>query len=312
MASKRPDYAWMNGEIVPWADAKVHIRSETALRGWNVFEGIRSYASPDKQQMYVVKSTEHMDRLFNSSMKIFRIQVKWTAEEVTRGMIELLRANNFHEDVHIRPMAYLDVGEGMGGSQADQIDSGFAITALESPSKPSLWSGIKVCVSSWRRISDDVMPPRVKAGANYLNSRYITLEAKQEGYDSAIVLNREGKVSEGPGACVMIVRRGRVVTPPVTAGILESVTRYALIDLFRSEMDMEVVEREIDRTELYVADEVFFCGTGAQVQPIISVDKYPVGDGQPGPVLKEMQSIYFDIVRGSNSRYSHWLTPVYE
>lgn len=310
MVGKPPQYAWMNGEIIPWEDAKVHVRTEAFMRGANVFEGIRAYASPDKQQLYVFKNVEHMDRLFDSSMKILRMQMKWTREDVTRGLIDLMRANNFHEDVHIRPTVYFGAGEDFG-FEPGKIEIGSVITAVERPAKPSLWSGINVCVSSWRRIDDQVMPPRVKAGANYLNSRYVMMEAKMEGYKSAIILNHDGKVSEGPGACVMMVRNRKVVTPPVTAGILESVTRSTLIELFREEMGLEVVERDIDRTELYVADELFFCGTGHEVQPIVSVDKYQVGNGQTGPVVKGMQDVYFSVARGQNPKYSEWLTPVY-
>ncbi len=307
---KTPKYAWMNGEIIPWEDAKVHVRTEAFMRGANVFEGIRAYASPDKQQLYLFRNAEHMDRLFNSSMKILRMQIRWAAEDLTRGMLELSRANGFHEDVHIRPTVFFGAGEDFGFDPA-KIEMGCVITGVERPAKPSLWEGINVCVSSWRRIDDEMMPPRVKAGANYLNSRYALMEAKMEGYQSAIILNRQGKVSEGPGACVMMVRRGKVVTPPVTAGILESVTRFTLIDLFRQEMGLEVEEREIDRTELYVADEVFFCGSGAEVQPIVSVDKYPVGGGRTGAVVKMMQEIYFGIARGQNPQYGEWLMPVY-
>lgn len=310
MAGKTPGYAWMNGEVIPWEDATVHIRTDAFMYGANVFEGIRAYASPDKQQLYVFKNAEHMDRLYNSSMKILRFQIKWTAEELTEGMLALLRANQFHEDVHIRPTVFFGAGEAYAFDPA-KIEVGAVISAVERVAKPSLWDGIHVCFSSWRRIDDDVMPPRVKAGANYLNSRYAVMEARVNGYDYAIMLNQRGKVSEGPASCFMMVRKGKVVTPPVTEGILESVTRSTLIDLFRTEMGMEVEERQIDRTEVYIADEAFFCGTGAEVQPIASVDRYQVGSGQTGPVVKAMQELYFGIARGQNPKYSQWLIPVY-
>lgn len=310
MAGGTPRYAWMNGEVIPWENAKVHVRTEAFMRGANVFEGIRAYASPDKRQLHLFKNAQHMDRLYNSSIKILRMQIKWTAEDMTRAILDLLRANDFHEDVHIRPTVYFGAGEDFGFDPA-KIETSAVITAVERPAKPSLFEGITACVSSWRRIDDEAVPPRVKAGANYINSRYAMMEAKMEGYQSVIILNGRGKVAEGAGACLMMVRHGKVVTPPVTAGILESVTRFTLIDLFRDEMGMEVEEREIDRTELYIADEVFFCGTGAEVQPIISVDKYPVGTGQTGPVVKGMQEVYFSIARGQNPKYKDWLIPVY-
>ncbi|MBI4278460.1 MAG: branched-chain amino acid transaminase [Armatimonadetes bacterium] len=300
----------MNGEIIPWEDAKVHVRTEGFMRGASVFEGIRAYASPDGRQLYVFKGAEHTDRLFHTSMKILRMQLTWTAEDLIHGMVQLLRANTFHADVHIRPQVYFGMGEDHGFDPA-RIEVGCVITAVERPAKPSLWNGIHVRVSSWRRIGDETMPPRVKAGANYLNSRYAMMEARLDGYDSAIFLNAHGKVAEGPGACVMIVRHGKVIAPPATAGVLESITKSTLVQLFRSELDVDVVEREIDRTELYVADEVFFCGTGYEVQPIVSVDRYTIGTGEPGSVVKRMQDLYFNIARGQNPKYSQWLRPVY-
>ncbi len=310
MAQKTPEYAWFNGQVVPWGEAKIHVHTDAVRYGANVFEGIRAYASPDKQQLHVFRNKEHMDRLFGSSMKILRLQLKWGPQELTDGMLAMLRANNFREDVHIRPLVYFGSGEAYSFDPS-KVEMGCSIVGVERPAKPSLWNGVTTKVSSWRRIEDDVMPARVKAGANYLNSRYAIMEARIEGFDNAILLNQRGKVAEGPGACLMMVRQGKVVTPPVTEGILESITRFTLIDLFRKELGIEVVEREIDRTELYIADEVFFCGTGSEVQPIISVDKYPVGSGQTGPVVKRMQEVYFQIARGQNPKYAEWLTPVY-
>lgn len=310
MAGKTPAYAWMNGELIPWDQATVHVRTEAFMRGANVFEGVRAYASPDKKQLYIFKNAEHMDRLYNSSMKILRMQIKWTAEDLTKATIELLKANNFHEDVHIRPTVYFGIGEDYGFDPS-VMENGCVITAVERPAKPTLMTGANTCVSSWRRIDDESVPPRVKAGANYMNGRYVTVEARLNGYDSVIILNRAGKVAEGPGSCVMMVKGGKVVTPPLTAGILESITRETLMYLFQKEMGMEVVERDIDRTELYIADEVFFCGTAAEVQPVVTIDKYPVGSGKVGPVVKKMQEIYFDIARGENPKYREWLLPVY-
>ena len=310
MAAKDPSHAWMNGELIPWEKATVHVRTDAFMYGANIFEGIRAYASPDKQQLYVFRNGEHIDRLLNSSAKILRMQSRWTAEEIAKGTIDVLRADKVHEDVHIRPTIYFGVGESYS-FDPNKIEVGCVITAVERPSKPSLWSGISAKVSSWRRLDDDSMPPRVKAGANYLNSRYAMMDAAIDGYDNAILLNQRGKVAEGPGACLMMVRNGRVITPPVTAGILESITRATLMQLFEQEMGMEVLEREIDRTELYIADEVFFCGTGYEVQPITSIDRYQVGSGETGPIVKRMQEVYFEAARGQNPRYKDWLTPVY-
>lgn len=310
MASSNPQFAWQNGEIIPWEDAVVHVRTDSFMRGANVFEGIRAYASDDKQQLYVFRNPEHMDRLFNSSMKALRLQIKWNAEQITEAMLEVLRRSKMRNDTHIRPTAYYGIGEAFGFDPA-KISMEAVITAEERPAKPSLWTGKTAKVSSWRRIEDDVMPPRIKAAANYLNSRYALMDARIDGYDEAIFLTRNGKVSESSGACLMMVRGGKVIAPPVTEGILESVTRSTLIELFQRELGIQVVEREVDRTELYIADEVFLCGTGDEVQPIVSVDKHMVGNGERGPVVNQIQDLYFDVVRGKNSNYHHWLLPVY-
>ena len=171
--------------------------------------------------------------------------------------------------------------------------------------------GIACCVSAWRRIGDNVMPPRVKAGANYHQSRLVNVQAAVDGYDGAIILNDRDKVAEGPGACVVIVRDGRPILPPITAGVLESITRNTLIDLFASEMKLETLEREVDRTELYLADEVFFCGSAWEITPITSVDRYPVADGTIGPVTRKIRQLYQDVIRARFPKYKHWLTPVY-
>ena len=167
------------------------------------------------------------------------------------------------------------------------------------------------CVASWRRISDDTVPPRLKSGANYQNSRLAQTEARVNGYDTSIILNHRGTVAEGPGACLMMVRDGKLVTPPVTAGILESITRTTLMDLTARELGVDVVEREIDRTELYVADEVFMCGSGLEVLPITSIDRIPIGEGARGSMTKRIQDVYFAAARGELPAYRHWLTPVY-
>jgi branched-chain amino acid aminotransferase len=167
------------------------------------------------------------------------------------------------------------------------------------------------CVSSWRRISDNVMPPRVKAGPNYHQSRMIIAQARVDGYEGAILLNERDKVSEGPYACLMIVRDGQPITSTITSGILESITRATLIELFAAELGLKVIEREIDRTELYIADEAFFCGSAAEILPITSVDRFPLGDGSVGPITRHIREVYLDVVRGKVPKYRHWLTPVY-
>ena len=304
-----PEFAWMDGKIVPWAEATVHVSAETVLRGANVFEGMRAYWSAAEKELYIFKNAEHLRRL-RQSCKIMRMTVPYSDDEFTQAFIGLLRANKFSEGVHFRPVVYFGEGEAYAW-KPDEIHNGAFIIAYSRPHAASIKSGIKSCVSTWRRNSDNASPSRVKAAANYHNSRLAQVEAKMNGFGPPIMLNDRGEVAESPGACFMMVRDGKVITPPVTADILESITRQTLIDLYRDELGVEVIERDIDRTELYVADETFFCGSGAEVQPITAVDHYEVGDGKVGPLTKQIQDLYFDIAAGKIDKFRHWLTPVY-
>jgi len=300
----------MNGRIVAWPEATIHVRTDAVMYGANVFEGIRGYLSADGKQVFVFRLNEHLDRLFNTSMRILRMTTTVTAETLAKGILDLTRANEFWCDVHIRPTMYFGAGEPWSFDPA-KIEVLSSITAVPMPPHPRLELGIQVSVSSWRRIQDTSMPPRVKAGANYLQSRYVAMEATLDGYDSAIILNETGKVAEGPAACFMMLRGGRVFTPPITAGILESITRLTLIQLISERLHVEVVEREIDRTEVYLAEEAFFCGTAQEIVPIVGIDRYPVGGGRVGQFVRALQRVYFDVARGSEPAYSAWLTPIY-
>jgi branched-chain amino acid aminotransferase len=310
MTSPAPRYAWMNGKVIPWEQCVLHGRSAGAFMGSNVFEGVRAYWSAKQDELFVFKHEEHLVRL-GRSMKTVRLDVPFSLHDIGQGALDLLRANAFREDVHFVPVAFFGMGAHNFNTLGPTVDNGVYITAVPWPQPPALWSGVAACVVSWRRISDDSVPPRLKAGANYQNSRLAQTEARVNGYDTAIILNHRGTVAEGPGACLMMVRDGKLVTPPVTAGILESITRTTLMDLGVRELGLAVVEREIDRTELYVADEVFMCGSGLEVLPITSVDRIPVGDGTRGAITKRVQDVYFAAARGELAAYRHWLTPVY-
>jgi branched-chain amino acid aminotransferase len=299
----------MNGQIVPWDDAKLHVASDAVLRGENVFEGVRAYWNEDERELYIFKNDEHLRRL-RQSARVMRLRIPYSDQELTRAFLELLRRNEFSNTVHFRPVVYL-AGE-WGVYDPAQYEVGVFVMAANSPHSPSVFSGIKSCTSTWRRNSDLAAPSRVKAGANYHNSRLATVEAYLNGFDMPIMLNERGKVSESPGACFFLVRDGRVATPPASADVLESITRQTLIDLFKDELGIVVQEREIDRSEVYLADEAFFCGSGHEVTPIVSVDHYELGDGAVGPLTRQIQSLYFAIVEGRVERYRHWLTPVYE
>jgi len=309
MASYPAKYIWMNGEYVEWPDARLHVNTVAVLTGANVFEGLRAYSNPDERQVYVFRLQEHLARLWQS-MKVMRMTPPFTRDELTAACTGLVARNGFHEDVQVRPTVYFGEG-GLYAFTPDKIATGAFITSTPRRCTLDDEKGIACCVSAWRRIADNVMPPRVKAGANYHQSRLVSVQASVDGYDGAIILNDRDKVAEGPGACVMIVRDGRPILPPITAGVLESITRNTLVELLAAEMKLDTLEREVDRTELYLADEVFFCGSAWEITPITSVDRYPVGDGTIGPVTRKIRQIYQDVIRGRKPKYKHWLTPVY-
>ena len=310
MAADDPQYVWMNGEFVDWDEAKIHVTTEAVGFGSSVFEGLRAYWNPDQEQLYVFRMEDHMKRL-GQSTKMMRMPVPFSIEQISAACVGLLSRNGFREDVHLRPTVYFGKVQTFFAYKPGQAEVGAYVYSRPLKSILGTGQGIHVCISSWARISDHDMPPRIKAAANYQNGRLANVQAAEDGYDSAILLNSQGKVAEGPGACVFLVRDGTAITPPVTGGILESITRATLIDLFREEMSVPVVEREVDRTELYIADEVFMCGSAFEVWPIFSVDRYLIGDGQIGPLTAQLQVEYENVVRGKNPEYSEWLLPVY-
>jgi branched-chain amino acid aminotransferase len=300
-----PRYLYLNGKIVPYDEARIHVQSAAVKYGTSVFEGLRAYWNERRGELYIFRLNEHIDRL-HDSMRLMRMEHGFTREEIGSSILEVLRRNAYREDVHIRQTAFIEADGGMDATGP----VGLAVGARAREGRPR--EGIAACVSSWIRIADVSMPPRIKCSANYQNGRLATLEAKVNGYDGALLLNSRGKLAEAPGACCFVVRRGVPITTPVTADILESVTRATLLELFQKELGRDPVERDIDRTELYVADEVFICGTAWEIMPVLSVDRLPVGGGSlPGPVTKAMQDCYLTIVRGEHPAYRHWLTPVY-
>jgi branched-chain amino acid aminotransferase len=231
-------------------------------------------------------------------------------EELKSIIIELIKKNKYKEDVYMQPLAYF--GDGPPGFLASGNRLGdMSITAKPIDSLLTSNNMLNVNVSSWRRISDDVMPPRIKTIANYQNSRYVAEEARLNNYDQSLILNTQGKVAESTYTCVFMVKDGKLITPNVTSGILDSITRKSIIQLSKDELGLEVEEREIDRTEFYVADESFLCGTGGEIQFIGEIDGYNISDN-PGKISKEIQSLYHNIVRGIDLRYTHWRTKTYQ
>ena len=298
---------WLAGRLVPEKDAKIHVLSPTCQYGINVFEGIRCYLSDSGNQLLAFRFKDHLDRLFRSA-KILRLSLKYTASEIQSAFIDTIIANGYMEDISVRITFYINELT----NWAYKGDCEMMIAPIPMGRAYNSEIGITACVSSWERISDRSVSPRIKAGANYINSRMAQLEALDNGFDSALFLNREGKVSEAPGSCIFIVRDGALITPPITASILESITRDTVIDIAKDDIGLTVIERDIDRTELYICDEIFLCGTAAEITPIVSVDKIIVGDGKPSEITKSISQRYFDIVRGKVEAYKEWLLPVNE
>jgi branched-chain amino acid aminotransferase len=302
-----PRYAWLNGDIVPWDQCVLHARSQGAFWGANVFEGVRAYLNPDDGLLHAFRVGDHLARL-RRSMKSLHMEIDHTEAELARACADLVLANEFHTDVHVCVVAYFGIGSSFD-PMSHTTETGVHITATPVPRSPKYQRGVAASVSTWRRIGDDAMPPRIKAGANYHNSRLAQHEAVRNGYDTALLLNQRGTLAEAPGSCVLMVRDGELVTPPGTSGVLEGITVATVAELAGERLGIPLRRREIDRTELYVADELFLCGTMSELLPITSVDRLPVGDGIPGPVTRQLQGHYDDAVRARGT-HPQWCTPI--
>ncbi len=303
-----PRYAFFEGKIVPIGQAKVDIRTNSLQYGTAVFEGLRSYWNPQAGKSYIFRMAEHYKR-FAESAKILMIDLKYDIDELSDITIELLRKEEYREDSYIRPFAYnsgLHIGPKLVGNPQDIFIYSIPLGDYLDISKP-----INVCTSSWTRINDNSIPPRAKISGSYVNAALQKTEALLNGYDEAIVLTSDGQhVSEGSAMNIFMVKGDTIVTPPIADDILEGITRNSIIEIASNEMDIEVIERSMDRTELYTAHELFFCGTGAQISPIGTVDKRTVGEGKLGMITKRLQEIYFKIVKNNVEKYSSWCTEV--
>lgn len=303
---------WLDGKIVPPEEAKISVFSQAVLRGGSVYEGLRAYWGPERENLFVWMLDPHIDRLFDS-MKVMRIESPYSREEIRQAVVDWIRANDFKEDMHCRLYVYLDdAGRfDMKGYGPDEVEAGMFISGGPRKAPERLQNGVNLGVSSWRRISDDSIPPRVKAAANYQNSRFAGVDARVNGYDDAIILNQNGKVAEATGACILAIRGGELIAPPVTDSILESITRSCVLEMYGKHIGKPVTERSLDRTELYIADEAIMCGSAEEVTPIVSVDRIAVGNGERGPLTRQLQDVFFSAVRGTDEAYGQGLTPVY-
>ena len=308
LPAERTVLCYFEGEFVPLADARLGIMTHAVLYGTAIFEGIRAYWNEDEGQLFGLKLLEHYQRMAKSAGVMF-MDLPGTPEEMVELTIDLLRRNGFREDTYVRPSVYKST-EAIG-VRLHNLEHRFLVFCLPFGDYIDTTRGIKAQTVSWRRNSDLSIPARSKIVGAYVNSAFAKTEAQLNGYDEAIVLTLDGHASEGSAENLFMVRDGLLVTPPVTDDILEGITRTALMEIARNEMGLDVVERQIDRTELYVADEVLLCGTGAQVSPVISIDHRAVGAGRIGPIGARLRDLYFDAVRGRLPAYRHWLTQVY-
>ncbi len=299
---------YLNGAFIPLADANVNIMTHAFMYGTAVFEGIRAYWNADEGQLYALRLADHFRRMADSCRILF-MDPPGPVDELVALTVDLLRRNGFREDAYVRPSVYKSTRA--IGVRLHNLDQGFYILAIPFGDYIDTTHGIRTQTVSWRRVSDQSLPARAKIVGAYVNSAFAKTEAQLVGADEAIVLTADGHVSEGSAENLFMVRRGELVTPPVTDDILEGITRAGIIELAERELGLRVVERQIDRTELYVADELFLCGTGAQVSPVTEVDHHLIGEGEIGPITRRLEDAYFDAVRGRLPAYRHWLTPIY-
>jgi branched-chain amino acid aminotransferase len=299
---------FMNGEFVPAERGVISVHTHGFAYGTGCFEGIRGYWNEQDQQIYLFRIREHFERLLRSC-KVLQISLPYTVDQLVDISIELVRRNDHRGDIYIKPIAYkadLSIGVRLHGIPED-----FLITSQPMGNYIDI-TGLHCGVSSWRRVDDNAIPARAKICGAYVNSALAKSEAQQNGFDEAIMLTQEGHVSEGSAANIFLLLNGELVTPAPTENILLGITRDTLMELARRELGRITRERQVDRTELYAADEIFLCGTGVQMAPVVRVDHRPVGDGTIGPIARTLQETYFDVVRGRLPEYrAQWCTPVY-
>ena len=298
--------AYFEGDFVPMKDAKVSIMTHAFMYGTATFEGIRAYWNEEHGQLYGLKIREHVERI-RQSCRILLMEPVPSVDELTGLIVETVRRNGFREDAYIRPSFYKSTRA--IGVRLHDLDHELYIIALPFGNYIDTDKGVRLMTSSWRRNADDALPARGKIVGGYVNMAFQKSEAELNGYDEAVVLTANGHVNESSAANIYMVRDGVAITPPVSDDLLEGVTRKGLMELMRNE-GIPVLERSIDRSELYVADEVFVCGTGVQVSPVIEVDHRKVGSGAVGPLARLVRDRYFDAVRGRLPEYQHWLTPI--
>ncbi|MFZ5880469.1 MAG: branched-chain amino acid transaminase [Chloroflexota bacterium] len=298
-------HAFFEGKIVPFSEAKVSIASHAFLYGTSVFGGMRAYWNEERKELFAFRPFDHFRRLLNSA-RMLHMKVDYDEESLTQILLDLLRADNWQRDVYMRPTIYkADIGIGV---RLHDLRDELSIFVLPFDKYVKNDTNAHVTFSSWRRIDDNVIPARAKVAGAYANSALIKTDANLSGFDEALVLDHNGHVSEGSAMNIFMVRDGVLITPPITDNILEGITRKSIIELAQKELGLQVVERSIDRTEVFVAEEMFMTGTAAQVVVVTKVDHRPVGRGAMGPIASKLRALFDDVVRGKNPKYAHWNT----
>ena len=303
-----PKFAYFEGKIVPYAEAKVGVMTHALNYGTAAFGGVRGYWNDEEEQLYIFRPYDHFKRLLRSA-RLLCMEFDYTPESLTEIIKELLRAENAREDMYIRPLIYK--ADEMIGVKCHGMTDEITIFTVPFGRYVSNDTNAHVTISGWRRIDDNTIPARGKISGAYVNSALIKTDALRAGFDEALVLNDDGHISEGSAENIFMVRDGVLITPPVYGNILEGITRRTVIQLAKEELGLEVVERPIDRTEVYICDELFLTGTAAQVTAVTHVDHRPIGSGEMGTVAARLRELYNNVVRGKLAKYREWNVPVY-
>jgi branched-chain amino acid aminotransferase len=303
VATELPRYAYFHGKIVPYSEAKVGVATHGLNYGTGVFGGMRGYWNDEKKKVYIFRPLDHFQRFLNSC-RLMCIEIDQTPESLIKILLDLLRTDVYKQDIYIRPLAY-KADESIGVKLHGLMDD-FTMFALPFGLYIKNDTDAHFTVSSWRRVDDNMIPARGKISGAYANSALIKTDAVRAGFDDALVLTQEGHISEGSAMNVFMVRNGTVITPPVTENILEGITRRTVMELAQNELKLQVIERPIDRTEIYICDELFMTGTAVQVTAVTHVDHRSIGKGVMGPVAAELRRLFDDAVRAKNLRYAHW------
>ncbi|OGN94766.1 MAG: branched-chain-amino-acid transaminase [Chloroflexi bacterium RBG_13_50_21] len=304
-----PKHAYFQGNIVPYSQAKVGVLTHALNYGTAAFAGLRAYWNDEEKQLYIFRAADHYRRFLNSA-KLLCMQLDQTPERLTQITVDLLRVDNYRENIYIRPLAYKS--DEVIGVKLHGLHEELTICAIPFDRYLDDDTNAHVTISSWRRVDDNIIPARGKIAGAYANSAFIKTDAVRAGFDEALVLTQDGHVSEGSAMNFFMLREGVLVTPSVTENILEGITRKSVIELAREELNLTVLERPVDRTEVYVCDELFMTGTAAQITAVTKVDYREVGSGKMGPVTTQLYHLFQDIIHGRVPKYHHWLTPVYE